>query len=271
MFSILKIIRSKKNNFIRAFIRHNKKIFPKKKNFENSNSEVLVEFNAFYPSHLIFSYMSNVLANRNHSKITAFFNYSIIASPLKPSFLNRIKWYIGILFSVNFFEIYRSFGVDKFFRPTILKKHEKNAINGYNDIIRKIKCKNDVVNIRIDEIQIGDLIYDTYVKSFSKPTLSIEDEKFKKFLYEFLCLYFFWKEYFDHHEIDAVIGVHTSYSYALPLRIAIKKKIPTYALTTRNITKLGNHIKHAIGNFFEYRKIFDKLDDKLKEKRSVIS
>jgi hypothetical protein len=267
MSLISEIINFKKKKIINTFIKHNKKTFPKKKYFKKAKSEILIEFNAFYPSQLSMSYLSNVLAERNKAEITAFFNYSIVAAPLNPTILNKIKWFIGNLFSLATFKIYRSFGVNKIFRPTPSKTHKKNADKNYREIIKTIECKQDVLKICIDGVQLGDLIYDTYLRTLRKPTLDIEDNKFKKMLHDFLCLYFFWKEYFDTHKISAIIGVHSSYSYALPLRAAIKKNIPTYALRgTWSCTKLSKDIMSAFGNFFEYPELYNKLDDELKEK-----
>ena len=105
----LNIINFKKKKIINNFIKHNKKNFPKKKYSNEIKSEVLIEFNAFYPTHLSMSYLSNVLAQRNRCEITAFFNYCIIAAPLNSTFLNKIKWFVGNLFSLGTFKIYRSF------------------------------------------------------------------------------------------------------------------------------------------------------------------
>ena len=127
MFSFSKVINFEKIKSIKKFINHNKKIFPKKKLLKKNKSEVLIEFNAFYPTHLSMSYLSNVLAKKNDSKITAFFNYSIISSPLNPTLMNRIKWTIGNLFSLATFKIYRSFGVSKIFRPMVSKIQKKKC------------------------------------------------------------------------------------------------------------------------------------------------
>lgn len=272
MFSFLKVFNLETKSTINNFIKHNKSTFSKKEYFKKAKSEILIEFNAFYPTHLSMSYLSNVLAERNRSEITAFFNYSIIAAPLNPNILNKIKWFIGNLFSLATFKIYRSFGVNKILRPITSKTHKKNADKCYREIIKTTKCKQDVLKICIDGVQLGDLIYDTYLKTLRKPTLDIEDNKYKKMLHDFLCLYFFWKEYFDNHKISVIIGVHSSYSYALPLRVAIKKNIPTYALRgTWSCTKLTKGAMSAFGNYFEYPEIYNKLDDQLKKKGLLLA
>ena len=73
-------------NFLKNFlIENNYKKF-NYKNFDNNNykngSKILIEFNAFHPTHLCFSYVSNFLAKKYKSEIIAYNNYAIISSPL---------------------------------------------------------------------------------------------------------------------------------------------------------------------------------------------
>ena len=56
------------------YIKHNNKFFKKKK----SNNKILVEFNAFHSTHVAFSYLSNVLAEKYEASIQPFFNYTIL-------------------------------------------------------------------------------------------------------------------------------------------------------------------------------------------------
>ena len=50
-----------KNKFISM-----QKIFPK--NLDKANGEILVEFNAFHPSHIAISYLSNFLKDKTNQK-----------------------------------------------------------------------------------------------------------------------------------------------------------------------------------------------------------
>ena len=95
-------------NFLsrRKFIKNNKCVFFNK---NKKNSEILVEFNAYHPGHIAISYLANVIAKKNKSKINAFYNYSLLTSPLKNTILNEFKWKIGNFFSFKNFGIYRSF------------------------------------------------------------------------------------------------------------------------------------------------------------------
>ena len=58
----------------------------------------------------------------------------------------------------------------------------------------------------------------------------------------------------------SLIGVHTAYSYGLPLRIAIYKEIPTYCVSSRRIHRLSKKMQFAGGEFFNYKKIISKIE-----------
>lgn len=239
-----------------------KKRFPIKK--KNTNSIILLEFNAFHSYHVPVSYFSNFLSRKyDDSNLVGFFNYKILSSPLKENLINKIKWFLGNVFNIRYFSIYRSFGVREIFKPIIKKNIEILANREFDKIRGRIKSKKDILNININKVEIGDLIYDTYIKSEKKPTINI-DNYFFKFLLDFLKLYFFWDDYFKKKNIKAVIGVHSVYSYAIPLRIAINNEIPTYCVTFRKISKIDKKIKYFGGEFIEFKNTFNKVKGNIK-------
>ena len=267
MFKIFFNIKKKLNEYlvIKKFIEHNKKKFIKKNKIKKKN-QILVEFNAFHPSHIAISYLCNVLKINKNSEISAFFNYSIISTDLEQNYLNKLKWKIGNFFSLNNFGIYKSFGVNNIFKPIINDKIISHSEKIFSEIISEIKNKNDVLNIKLDGMLFGDLIYDTYLKSYKKKTLDINDNLFKKLLLDFLKLYFFWKEYLSNNKIDAIMGVHTVYSYAIPLRVAINKNIPAYFINPQAIYKLDKKMMRMYGDFYNYPENFLKLPKRLQIK-----
>jgi len=239
-----------------------KKRFANKK--KNKNNIVLLEFNAFHSYHIPVSYFSNYLSEKyNDSNLVGFFNYKILSSPLKESLINKIKWHIGNKFNLKYFSIYRSFGVKEIFKPIINNNISNIAEKEFFSLRNQIKTKKDILDIKVNNVEIGDLIYDTYIKSKKKPTIHIDDYFFS-FLSDFLKLYFFWENYFKKNNVKAIIGVHSVYSYAIPLRIAINKKIPTYCVTFRKISKIDDKIKYFGGEFIEFKNTFKKIKNNLK-------
>ena len=262
MNKLLRFLIGQKNLSYFNFVKHNKKEF-KNKNF-NSNGQILIEYNAFQSYHIPISYFSNYLKKKLNAEIFAFYNYSILISSLEISFFEKIRWYLANFLSLKNFKIYKSFGTKKIFRPEINYDHKKKAQKKFNEIKRNILSKNDVINIEIDNIKIGDLLYDTYLKKFMKPTLNLNDKNFELMLFDFCKLFFFWKEYIENNNIKAIVGVHTSYVYGLILRIGISKNIKTYAVSIRKINRLSKKMKYIAGEFFNFPEIFQKIPERKK-------
>ena len=74
------------------------------------------------------------------------------------------------------------------------------------------------------------------------------------------------EKFFSTNKIHTIIGVHSVYSYALPLRIAINKGINVYTVKSSEISKLTKKNIFSSTNFFDYRKKFKKLNKAKKER-----
>ena len=249
----------------RKIIKLNKNIFKKSKKI---NDQIfLIEFNAFHNFHIAVSVFSNFFKKKKNCEVHAFFNYSLLSAPLKFNFINEIKWKLGNLFLIRNFNIYKSFGVKKIFKPEINKKIEIQSIEYFKKIFYKIKNKNEVLDIKIKNILIGDLLYDTFLKSRVKPTIEIKSKEFKNFFLDFIKLFLFWHDYIDKNKINGVITSHGVYSYALVLRIADKKKIPCYIINTNVLSKFKteNYGASIYGEHKNYRKKFKHLNFHLKK------
>ena len=79
------------------------------------------------------------------------------------------------------------------------------------------------MKIYVEGIWIGDLIYDSYIKYYSVPTIDIKSENFKLFFNECIYVFYFWLDYFTKNPVNTVIGSHSVYYSAIPLRIGVKR------------------------------------------------
>ena len=115
MSNIIINIKKKLNKFfvIKKFCKHNKKNFKKKKT-KNEN-EILIEFNAFQPTHIALSYLSNTIKKNKDSQIKAYFNYSLISSNLRPSLFKDWLYFLFTILvanSINYFLLLSFFSVE---------------------------------------------------------------------------------------------------------------------------------------------------------------
>ena len=253
----------KKYLIIQKYKRFNKLNFPNKGKF---NKCVLIEFNAFNESHICQSLFANYLSKKYSLSIIGYFNYSILSSPLKRGLLRKLKWFFGSIINYKNHGIYKSFGTKKIIVPEITEDIKRKAVKKVKKIFKNIKSKKDILNIKVDNILIGDLIFDTYIKRNKISQFNFKDEKFNIMVEEFIILFYFWKNYFKYNIVHSIIGVHSVYSYAIPLRIAIFNNIKAYTINSRQISKLNSNYLFSGTNFMEYRKKFSELDPKIKRK-----
>ena len=243
----------------------NRSEFSNKK--KNSKNIVLVEFNSFHILHIVFAYLSNYFKEKNNLTIKAFYSHILLSYSLERSLKQKFFSYLGKIFNINFFGIYKSFGVEEIIFPIISDNNKKISKTYYKKIIKKIKTKKDVLRIKIDSISLGDLIYDAYLtrNKKQKPTIDINDEDFKEFLLQFISLFFAWKEFFKKNKVKALLVSHSSYTMGIPVRIALSKKALTLEVHENRLKRLDSSNLHHYSEVALYPAIFKKFDKKKKK------
>ena len=227
---------------------HNKKIF--KNNNKNSNDIVIIEVNRIYSSFIAYSYICNALREKNGCKIYLF------KSHFFKTFFGEFFHLILLKFNLFHYKIYNTFG-----DTSLLFYKKKNKLKKYETYFKKIKNNNDLINFKINNIVIGDLIYDSYLRWFGKPTINLHDEDFKFFFLKSIDYYFFCNSIFEKYNVKCVILSHTVYLPAIMGRIALKKNKNFYCLSVSHCVSLSkNHF--FIEDYSLYKKLFDKLKKK---------
>ena len=250
-----KIFKYLKNLLIKnKFKIFNRRNFENK--FENSNSKVLIEFNAFHYTHCYMSIITSYFVKMYSANLIAFNNHKLSSTSFEDSPTRKIKWFFGKIFKLKFFGIYSSFGVTDFIDPTGRKKDHKEASKIYNNLISNIKKKSDVTKIQIDNILLGDLIYDGYLKLYSLETLDFNLIKFKKYLYNFILLYLYWKNYLINNNVKCIIGVHSVYAYGIIYRIAFSKKIDVFTTMAGRVFRLDYSNQYNYDEYKFFKDIF---------------
>ena len=251
-----------KRKIVTNYKKLNQKIFRKK--HEKSNSQILVEFNAFHADHIFLSYISNYFSKKFKSKIIGFYNYSLLISDINYSFIKNIKWTLSKFFRFKNFGVYKSFGTESFIKPSINQKQANKAEKIYIEQIKKIKKKSDIYKLKFNQISFGDLFYDTYLKRFYEPTIDINSVKFRNFYFEFIKLLVYWNDYLNNNKVKAIVGVHAQYSYGIIHRLGAKKGIPVILHVEGKIYKINKKNLFALSEFQYFKKKFGQLSKKEK-------
>ena len=252
-----------KNQTTKKFIRHNYKNFKNKTNNRSKNI-VLIEFSGWSFHHIINSYLSNFWSKKYSAKIHAYPGYVLNRYTL--NFLGKIKFIASNLFPIKNFLIYKSFGVSKFFYPQLSNVEKDKAFKIYQQKIKVIKSRKSILNLKIDNVLIGDLIYDSYLKFYRIPTLNINDENLKNFLLESIKSFIFWNNYLNNNKIKAIILTHAVYSGAMLMRIALHK-YKDIKVCSAGALGVYNFSKNKINPWLDFkslRKEFNSLKPSIK-------
>lgn len=259
MGSIISSVKRKLNSYkidqrTLDFTKHNLHCFSETIRTTNSiGPEVLFELNGAHSAHIAYSYLANVLATKYGARIIAY------RPTVTQSFLRSLEWNLSRYLSLREFAVYRSFNVSDFLQPQLNSSQSDMARKLTDQILGKIKNKSDVESIQIDGVWLGDLIYDSYLMTFKKPTIEITDECFQGFLLSAISLYIFWNDYFNHHDVRAVNVSHCVYITAIPLRIAVSRNIPAFQINAQSLYRLSKQNLFAYTDFFDYREAFRSL------------
>ena len=230
----------------RNFIRHNKSSFNNPIN--NKDNQILIEMHSIQPNHIAISHFSRVLSEIHDAQLVGY------QARIQFKLINKIKFYFS-----KYYKIYNSFGVNKF--TNINKNIYKTLAEQLaSKLMSEVNSKSDLENLVVDDIWFGDLIYDEYLKLNKVPTVNIKSDEYKKILFEFCILYYYWKDLFSKNNIKGLIVSHTCYFMGIPVRIAISLGIAVYQVNLEGVYFLSKKNMFPYSEFHSFKDDFEKLD-----------
>ncbi len=241
----------------KRYIKHNQSLFIKNTPKKNNNPVVLFELNESRSSHIAYSYLANRLAKKHNAQIIAYKPYP--TAGLKESLIYKIQK----LLNNDHIGIYRSFNAASIFQPKANQEQKKEAAITTEKILASLSNTGDIENIVINGSWIGDLIYDTYLRTYTLPTINIDSALFKEHLKKSITLFIVWEQFFNANNIKAINISHCVYNLAIPLRIAIKKDIAVYQATITHLYRVKESNLFAYNDFHYFPEKFLKLPQKV--------
>ena len=176
---------------INKFNIHNKITFNHKKS-DNYKKIFLIEFNGWPVIHIIFSYIINYFKKDEKCRIVAYEAYDIL-NRLDPPKYSKYLWSLGIFLNLKTFKVFKFLGTDDFIKPIFSKNLINKAKKFFNYFINNKPSLKKLENLKVNNIWIGDLIYDSYLKKYSYTTINLNSKKFQDFFIKSLLLFFFGK------------------------------------------------------------------------------
>ena len=247
------------NNFLEKY-----KI--KNNNLKNSTGEiVLLHFNGWPATQFAQLLIASIFSKLEKKKIVVFSdNYFMLRNNIYEKFIFYVKWIFGNFFRLKNFGIYKNFKVKKFLSVNPSIKHHYKAKNFAKNFYSRRISKTKILKLKIYNILIGDILYDTFLHNFKKETICINDTLFKNFFEKFISLFFFWIDFFENNKVAVTMPTHATYSDGLPGRIAIHKKIKCLLVSSNKIYNLSKKFIYPQLECINFKKNFSKLKSKNK-------
>ena len=170
-------------------------------------------------------------------------------------------------------KIYRSNGIKEIFYP-----YESSLFNRIKYILvaisvyKKILNKKQLVKIEIEGIKCGDLIYDSYIRFNSEPTVNLKSWDLIIYIYDTISQIKYYSKLVKNLSPKAYISSYSTYiSHGIPVRVFLKQGVEVYTTGYRHekvfnfpIKKLTKLDYSQEKPHWEYRKIFKDIPYKQK-------
>lgn len=203
--------------------------------------------------------VSNKLAKEHNANVGT---YS--AEHFTPSKGFLAKYYSNTKFTTNLDRLYSSFSGKLLFRNNDLFHDQQKITAIVNEITSGLRTKMDVINIKIENIKIGDLLYDTYLRYANKPEVDLIDPFLKTLIEQAVNMFFVTKDKIKEYNVCALVTSYTTYTYhGISVRLCLANNIPVYSIGAHYslVHKvLPEYPSHANDHFLFHQQ-FLKLND----------
>jgi hypothetical protein len=135
--------------------------------------------------------------------------------------------------------LYEAFGAPTLLSPKDEEKH----------LDRARRLGQEIFDITVEDLSLGDIIYDSYNRFFLVPTAILDDPRMLAVIQRVLSVYFACEEFLNSHEVAAVFTDHAVYwSAAVLTRMAVRRGIPVYHVpyNSATIVRLDPQMFHGV-------------------------
>ena len=231
------------------------------------------------PMNYYFLLMSKTMVFENHINDKIYGTWCYYIRPLSKKFL--------VLEIIHY--IFNSIIYSFLLKKKWSKLYKKNNITSFKDfsnlglksihysiknmlkIFPKIKNNSDILKIKIKNIYIGDLVYDTYIRYRGVPTVDKDDFFLKYILFKSFILIYNLNDFLKKNKINIYYTSYSSYiNHGVIVRYFIKNKIKVVTLPNN----YGNNYSNLLTTKHPYaRKNYQILlykFEKLKNKKTKL-
>jgi hypothetical protein len=211
-----------------SFFRHETK---------RADGVLLVQMVKNYEFTLKFAALSKIIAQKSNLQVS-FYEVDIHCfwkSLVWTWKTERFKSIYSKFFKSSLEIMHLSFGDTIIFRNWEKHQDQEFIKNKLDEVLHEIKNgKNpieDLIELKFENILVGDLIYDTYLRFFHKPTLISIDKDVIYTIEVALNLFYNFKSFLKFNNIKCLLTSYCTYiHHGIPLRLCLLNNIKVYTL-----------------------------------------
>lgn len=231
---------------------------------EKTSSKILVQF-LEDPSFFIrfYFFLKAFIVKKPELRIAFVFveNFKGVPRARIKKYLQQIKSMRGV--HRRWMKLYCSFGgsveLDYFYFSRELAKFEASK-----NLLLDIQSKEELINLKLNGVQVGDLLYDTYLRFRPAPTVDLSDPFLIELTEWMLVLHERIEKYLSENKIEVLLTGYTSYiSHGLLARLALNRGIAVFSLGAHNqlVVQATPSFPYNKRNFWRYREQFAALEN----------
>ena len=180
----------------------------------------------------------------------------------KLGFLKRNRW-----FERKWTKLYLSHGGKVVFSHLFYRNRLVPVrVNQATAIFESLKSKEALVDLEMDGLRVGDLIYDTYLRYKPAATVDLRDPFLKEILIAALHIVHETRECLDQNKPDLLISSYASYiHHGIMVRAALEKKaekkikIISFGSYDQIAKEIRPEYPSHVKNYFHYPELFQAL------------
>lgn len=155
-------------------------------------------------------------------------------------------------------KVYNSFGCNTHLVISLTKRQSIDRVRLFNQIIDSVKTKEELFNLKIDDVWIGLDIYES-ILALGNPTVDINSFDAKFIIFHSLKYFIFFSKLMESGRVAGVDLSHDCYiRMGLVAKLAYKYQIPVYTINALEMSKT-NHVHHLYEKFQHYPSAFQSL------------
>lgn len=258
----------------RDFVHHSHQLFPNHPTQRDERSVVLVETGFWmFPNYIGVLYLIRALINRSGGVVVGYEVPPTLTRTRasngdtclgRPSLRTRIaNWLAGRS------AVWKALGLTSRYEICISDSQLAEAADIYQEWVLRIGSLEDIEDLSIHGIHLGDLIYDDFLTIHLKTHIDWTSPEFHQHLLEFAQLYVAFTHFLKENSVTAVVVSQSVYRNALPTRIAFSLGIEVFLADHEVVYRLTENRPLRDLQFKDYRQRFSALDES--ERRMAIN